>query len=558
MPLRPLRALAAAGLAVLLLAAGCGGAAATGGAGETLHITLPGNPTDLNSMTTADEISYDVLNQVLEGLTRANAQGAPQPAIASSWTVGPGGHTYTFHLRRATWSNGAPVTASDFVYAWRQALDPRHGSQESYMLQYIRGAGALLGLKLPSQQKHPAAYRAAVARIAPLQASLGVSAPNPRTLVVTLASPTPFWLALTSLPVYFPAPQAQIAQWGFAQYGTDPAHLLSDGPFVLSAWQPNASLTLRRNVRYWDASAVALQVVQAEIVTDAATVANLYQAGSIQAILPSIAPAQLPEFQGQPGFSSRAQAAVEYVQFQLHTPGLGQVDVRRALSLALDRAALAGLAGAGSRPATSLTPPVVDAPPGTPFASQVGAALPTQAQPAQARADLAAGLRAAGLRQLPTLTLLAPPGTAGLDEAQALQAAWKSVLGIRVQIDSPDNATYVSDIESGHFEMALLGWNADYDDPTTFLDIFRSGSANNFGGWSDPAFDSALRAAGGASGAARAQHLVAAERELLSQLPVIPLWWPAIATIVRPGVRGLVLLPTGPDYYLGGVRVTQG
>jgi oligopeptide transport system substrate-binding protein len=155
-------------------------------------------------------------------------------------------------------------------------------------------------------------------------------------------------------------------------------------------------------------------------------------------------------------------------------------------------------------------------------------------------------------------TLLAPPGTAGLDEAQALQAAWKSVLGIRVQIDSPDNATYVSDIESGHFEMALLGWNADYDDPTTFLDIFRSGSANNFGGWSDPAFDSALRAAGGASGAARAQHLVAAERELLSQLPVIPLWWPAIATIVRPGVRGLVLLPTGPDYYLGGVRVTQG
>ncbi len=233
--------------------------------------------------------------------------------------------------------------------------------------------------------------------------------------------------------------------------------------------------------------------------------------------------------------------------------------MRRALSLALDRTALAGLAGGGAKPASSLTPPVVDAPPGTSFASLVGAALPLQAQPAQARADLAAGLRAAGLKQLPALTVLAPPGTAGQDEAQALQAAWKSVLGIQVAVDTPDNATYVSDIESGHFDMVLLGWNADYDDPTTFLDIFRSGSANDFGSWSDPAFDADLQAARGSTGAAaRAQKLAAAERELLSQLPVIPLWWPATATIVRPTVHGLVLLPSGADYYLGGVRVTQG
>ncbi len=508
-------------------------------------------------MTTQDEISYDVLNQVMEGLTRLNAAGVPQPAIAQSWTVSPDGRTYTFHLRAADWSDGTPVTAQDFVYAWQQALDPRNGSQESSMLAYIQGANALLNLQLPDPAKDAAGYRAAVAQIAPLESQLGLSAPNADTLVVTLAAPTPFWLPMTALPVYFPAPEADVARWGMSAYAQDPQHLLSDGPFVLSAWSPNSSIEMERNPDYWNASHVALAGIHAEIVPSDSTVANLYQAGQIDAVLPTIGSPELTEFEHQPGFVSVPQSAVEYVQFGVKTPGLNQRLVRLAFSEAVDRSGLASqVAGGGAQPAYALTPPVIDYMPGKLFTSLVGHVLPLQAAPSQARADLAGGLRAAGLSKLPALTLLCPSDAASENEAAALQAMWKSTLGIQVAIDSPDNSTYVADVESGDFQLALIGWNADYNDPTTFLDLFQGGSPDNFGGWSDAAFNSDLKAASATSGAPRGSDLAAAEKELLAQLPVIPLWWPARNYIVRPGVSGVIISPTGPDYYLGAAHLS--
>ena len=555
---RPQGIAAALLIAGLILLSAC--SAAHSAPGGVLRLAYPGDPPDLNSMTAVDSISWDVLDQVLEGLTRPNAAGVPEPAIARSWTVSPDGLTYTFHLRQARWSDGEAVTAQDFVYAWQQALDPRHATGAASMLQYVAGAPALLGLQLPDPTKNAAGYRAAVAQIAPLEAKLGVRAQGTQTLVVTLAQPAAYWLSLTGLPVYFPAPQADVQRWGWAAYGSDPQHLLADGPFVLTTWVHNSQVAMQRNPDYWDASAVALQGVTAQIVTSESTISNLFAAHQIDGILPSIPPEYVAAYRGSPGYVSTPAAVVAYIQFSVTSPGLGSALVRQAFSLAIDRAALAGqVVGAGALPASSLVPPTIDYAPGQRFGPLVGALLPAQAEAATARADLAAGLRAAGLTKLPPLALLVPPDAASQTQAQALQAMWQATLGIKVSIESPDGQTYVGDLESGQFQMALLGWNADYNDPSDFLDLFQTGNGNNFGHWSDPAFDAKLQAADAQTNAAvRGTDLAAAEKLLLAQMPAIPLWWSSTNYILAPDVHGLVVNLTGPDYYLGHVTITPG
>ena len=549
---------AAACLLTLALLAACGRTAEPASSARVLNVVLQGDPTDLNSMTTADENSYDVLDQIMEGLTRLNSAGVPEPAIAKSWTASTDGLTYTFHLRDAEWNTGTAVTADDFIYAWEQALDPRNAAREGSMLQYIQGAGALLALQLPDAKQDPSGYQAAVAKIPGLDSGLGLQAPDAQTLIVTLAQPEAFWLTLTALPVYFPAPQAQIAQWGFANYGADPDHLWSDGPFELTEWVHNDHLEMTRNPAYWNAGAVQAAGVHAAIVSDAATIANLYDTGQIDALLPSVPADYVQTYASRPGYVSTPEAAVLWLQFGAKAAPFSNALVRRAFSESIDRSQFAAqVVGGGAAPAFALTPPTIHYASGQLFTNLVGQVLPLQSNVPQAKADLAAGLKQLGLQQLPPLTLLVTNASASQTDSQALQSIWQSALGIQVQIQPADSHTYDAKVEAGQFQIALVGWNADYDDPTGFLNLFTTSSADNFGGWSDAAFDADMAAAlaAGTSGQ-RGADLAAAERELLAQLPVAPLWWPSRNYMVRPGISGVVVNLTGPDYYLGGVTFT--
>jgi oligopeptide transport system substrate-binding protein len=556
--------------AVLLAGSACGnpgagsGAAAGGPAAGTrvLRLTLSGDPPTLNPVLAVSSLSFDVLNQTMEGLTRLAPDGSVQPGIAQSWQEADGGRTWTFHLRRAQWSNGDPLRASDFVYAWRLALDPRTGSHYNYQLQYLEGAQALIDFPPPPDpQKDPAGYRDYVQTRGPeidrLLQALGVSAPDDRTLVVHLARPVPYWLGLTAFPTYFPADAKQVQAWGTSRYGTDAQYTLSDGPFMVTDWTHNGHLDLARNPRYWDAAHVPLDGVRFTIVPDANTVSNLYDTGQLDAILPTIPAALLDRYRGQPGFQTAPQAAVSGLMFQVRDPALREVHLRRALSESLPRQELvAAILRGGGQPATSFTPPLLHYAPAKVFGDLVRPVLAATADPAAARADLATALAALGLAAPPQLTLLVTNSTGPQALAAALQGYWKQNLGLTVRIQAVDPRTLEADLEQGRFQIAFLGFGADYDDPESFLDLFTTGNAQNFGRWSDPSFDAAIRAAQSDQDPARRGHdLVAAEQELLDQLPFAPLWWPTRSWIVRPGVRGLAILPTGPDYALKGVEV---
>jgi len=558
---RPVAATLAVLLAAIALSA-CGhvgdavGTVAASPAPAVFNIDWGADPPGLNPITTSNNISFDVLNQVMEGLTRLNAQGVPQPGIAETWSVSADGRTYTFHLRHAEWSNGAPVQAGDFVYAWQQALDPRNGAQNAGELQYISGASALIHFQLPDAKTDPTAYAAAGAKIAQLEAALGVRAPNSRTLVVTLAQPTPFWLGLTALPVYFPADQAEVSGWGMAEYGSDPQHMVFDGPFTISAWVHNQYLDLRKNQKYWDAAHVHLDGVHGVMVSDATTVDNLYQVGQLD-VLPSIPPQFLAEYQGKPGFHSAPLAQTWYLEVNIQSKPLGNVLIRRAFSEAIDRAAFSSKVVPGSSPAYAFTPPTVHYAPGRLFTDLVGHVLPTTADPTSARQDLAAGLQASGMSHLPTVTLVVPQTSTAQLEAAALQGMFRQNLGVTVDVQAVDFKTYLQLIGQGRFSMVLSAWGADYDDPSTFLDLWTSGSPFNSIHWHDAAYEADMQAAQSTLDTARrGADLAAAEKVLLSQLPVIPLYWPARNWIAQPNVRGLVFYLTGPDYSLKGVTMT--
>ena len=549
---RTVHTLAAAALTAVLVAGCARSPAATASRNGHLTVSIQGDPSTLDPVLTQTATEFDVLNNTMEGLVRIDSSGVPQGGIAKSWTVGPRGLTYTFTLRNAVWSNGDPVTATDFVDAWQQAVDPRTAAPYASDFSYIQGSAALLNMQLPNATAHPNAYQAAVAKIPGLLDQFGVQAPNAQTLVVHLAQPTPYWVSLTALPPYFPVDGAFVQKVGAANYGGSAQDVLSDGPFMLTSWVHNGQLVLARNPRYWDASAVRLSQVTMLEVTQPATEINLWASGKLGAMLPSIPQAYVAHFQGQPGFHSAADATTAYVVTNTAKGVFSNTLIRQAFSLAVDRQSLAtNVVQGNALPAYALVPPVIDYTPGKPFTQLVGKVLGTTANDALAKQDLAAGLKALGLSSLPTVTLLTLNNSSQQTQGQALQAMWETALGITVQVDPLGTNTFFADLGQGQFELGLLGWNADYNDPTTFLGLFQGNSSMNLTGWNDASFNSDLNAAAGATTATqRGADLAAASQVLLSQLPAIPLYWTSRNWMVQTDVHGLVVYPTGPDYSL--------
>lgn len=549
--------LAITGMCMAMAMAGCARSPA-GANAQQLTISIQGDPGTLDPVQASTATEFDVLNNTMEGLVRIGANGVLQGGIASAWTVSDKGRTYTFTLRNAHWSNGDPVTAQDFVDAWRQAVDPRTAAPYAGSFAYISGAPALLGLQLPDATRDPAAYQAAVAKIPGLLDQFGVQAPNPHTLVVHLSQATPYWLTLTALPPYFPVDPAFVQKVGASHYGGAAQDVLADGPFALQSWQHGGKLVLTRNPAYWDAHAVRLQQVTLLEVTEPATEVNLWNTGKIDITMPSLPQGFISAFKGKPGFQTAPQATTAYLVTNTQSGPFRNVLIRRAFSLALNRQQLAqDVVRGNALPAYALVPPIIDYAPGKVFAPLVGHVLSSEPDAQLAKQDLAQGLAALGQRQLPPVTLLVLNNSAQQTQAQALQAMWQSVLGVRVTLQPLDSATFFSDLGHGHFDLGLLGWNADYNDPTTFLDEFVGHSSMNLTGWNDPSFNADLQAAQAAgSSAQRGADLAKASQVLLSQLPAIPLYWTSRNWMVRSDVRGFVVYPTGPDYCLKWTSIT--
>ncbi len=506
---------------VLAVLAGCaphrGGPAAGHGDANILRRGLDLEPDSLDPQKARSVEAQRVLRDLCEGLTTLNRHGRPAPGIATTWTVSPAGKTYTFTLRRdARWSTGAPVVAADFVDGLRRLVDPHTASAYAAVVSVIRNAPAIIAGRLPPQ-------------------ALGVSAPSAHTVVIRLRTPAQYLPALLAHPTTCPVDPALLKRYGdnYAQ----PGHMPSDGAFILTQWAHGSYIELTRNPDYWRNSQTRLAGVRYVIATDENAELEMYRAGELD-IMDVVPRAEIGWIHAHLGGQLHVapQLGTYYYGFNLRrAPFKGQRGLRRALALVIQRHRLTrDVLRTGEQPAYSWVPP------GT-------AGYRVQA-PAWSEQSLAARIvearrlyAAAGYSATHPLrfTLQYNTGEIHQDLALAIASMWRTALGVRVRLVREDFSTLMHNISTGEATMFRSSWEADYNDPYTFAQYFKSDFGINMPHYDNPAYDRLVdRAEATLDPTQRAALLERAERLMLHDQPIIPLYFYVSKHLVKPRVTG--------------------
>ncbi len=478
---------------------------------------LEADPRSLDPTLSLDIPGSIVLEDLFEGLVGVGIDGNTIPGIAISWETSADGKTWTFHLRKgARWSNGEPVTGGDFVYAFRRLVDPATASEYAQALAPVENAMDVAAGKMPLDK-------------------LGVESIGTQTVVIHLGAPTPYLPALLANNYLYPIYQPAVKQWGNAW--TQPGHMISNGPFILSERVLSGHITLLKNPYYWDASHVRLSKVNYIVISDYGEAVNQYLAGDLDWTdrIPGSDLDRLKQMVGNqvvlaPNF------ATAYYAFNLTKPPFaGNPKLRLALSMAVDREILVQylMHGAGV-PAYSLMPPL----PGYEQAVPDWAKLSPDARHALARKLY----REAGYSEShPLETVLTYP-SGGADvrrQMEALSAMWQMNLGAKVQIY---NVEFKVLQEAKLQRQPLLFWDAwtgDFLDPFTFLQLFTTGNDMNYGGYSNSQYTALVDQASNTNDVAKRMQLFHRAESILNEdAPFLPTYFWVSAHLVKPYVKG--------------------
>ncbi|MDI3257622.1 MAG: peptide ABC transporter substrate-binding protein [Kyrpidia sp.] len=525
-------AIAAAGIVVLGSAvAGLWGWAAGASPDKHQEVTLwlGDEPAPLDPGLTGDQWAMDLLGAVEEGLMRWGPDLKPRPALAEWMDVSPDNARFVFHLRSARWSDGVPLKAADFRYAWLRALDPANRSPSARLLFPIKGAKAYHEGKAGKEQ-------------------VAVEAPDDRTLQVTLERPNPDFPWLTALPAYYPVRKDAVEKFG-DRFGTGPAKMVFIGPFRLSGWEHDRRVTLIKNPAYWDARRVRLTDVTFQIVKDLAQRIPMYETGGLEQT--GVAGAWMDRWKGRPDGVSIPEASVFFLVFNPERyPPFGNVKIRLALSYALDRRDYVRRIWDGAAdPAYGMVPPPISGR-RAPFRQENGDLFVDHC-PEAARALLQDGLRDMHLNALPPLTFLSDNSEPSVKTAQWLRDQWMKNLGIDVRIDRVSPPVRLQRQRAGNYQMALAGWGAEDDDASAFLHLWVSDSPDNLVHYRNPEYDRLIAAADEApDNPTRVEQLERAERVLIQDMPVAPLFFRRKVWLQKPYIKDVVYFPVGLDWDL--------
>lgn len=474
---------------------------------------IGGEPSTLDPARAVDTFSFEVIRDLYEGLATESPDGVVEPGIAESWTISPDGTKYTFAIRKnAKWSNGASVRAQDFVSEWRRVVDPKQASPVADLLRPIANAAAIISGKLPPNE-------------------LGVHAPSNNLLVVQLSQPAPYFLQLLTHSATFPTYSQNRAP-------DESKAPVFDGPYVLSSWTPGAEIKLAKNPDYWDEQHVKIKYVEYIPIADENAELLQYRAGQLD-ITQSVPPGALPLIQKEFPTELLVAPYLGTVYFALNvrsTSPLSNQKLRQALAMAIDRQELKKtILIFGQRPAYGFVPP------GTwnydqqnwPWTELRSSARIAEAQ----RLYAEAGYSTSNPLRIRVL-LNSNPEVKKL--AVAIASMWKEVLGVNSELIDEEYRVFLdSRKDTSRWEVARLSWVADYNDAGNFLDIFRNGSPNNDPGYSNPDFDRLLDA--GAStpdSSLRRALLEKAENLMLSQYPIIPIYFYSSKRLIKPYIKG--------------------
>ncbi len=498
---------------------GCSGDESDSSRAE-LRIAIEEDPPTLDPGLAGDPVSGNVIVNLMDPLVRLNAELEPEPALAESWEVSAGGTTVTFRLRDdGRWTNGDPVTAADFEYAWKRILDPRFAAASASQLYGILGAAKYNGCKWGCEQ---------------LRDQVGVNALDAHTFQVKLVGPQPWFVAQVAHTPFLPVHRATVERFG--RKWTEPENIVTNGPYRLTGWTHDESLTLTKWDEWRGADAVQIERFAGRIIEDATTAVTALEAGEIDACLGQacIPPDDIERLQDGDAYVQSPGLVTRYLGLNLETvPDLNQ---RRALAFALDRTSLVeNVTKAGEEPATSFTPKGI---PG--FDAIVQDFLPKEADVEAARRYLERA--PSPKRALSVVYYTSDPG--GEKTAVAVQAMWKQI-GLRIKLRGLGLQEYLDLLGpplDGSVDVFVLGWVADFGDDITFLSIFTCTSGDNPNGYCDAGYDRLIERAHSTPNDADRHRLYAQAEAMLTgpdgALPIIPSYWATFPTMRRPGVEG--------------------
>ncbi|RNB79682.1 peptide ABC transporter substrate-binding protein [Brevibacillus panacihumi] len=475
-------------------------------------------PTSLDPPVGFDEPSYNILNNLMEGLTRLDENQKPQPAAATEWKISDDGKTYTFTLRDNKWTNGEPVKAEDFVFAWKRMLDPQTASQAAPLAYIIEGAEA---------------YNTGKGTADDVQ----IKAVDDKTLEFKLAQPASWTLLMLSNPAFFPVHKATVEK--DPNWANEAATFVGNGPFKLTEWAHDSEVKIMKNENYWDAANVTLAGAVWKMIDDTNTEYQMYQNEELHRT--TSVPADLADQLFSEGkVYVRDGAGTEFYRFNVTKEPFDNANIRKAFSMAIDRQTLVDMVlMRKQRPGTAFVSYGMPDANSTGEFREVGGDL-VKFDPAEAKKLLEQGMKEKGYTTLPEITLTYRSGTNPEKTALAVQEMFKQNLGVDIKLQKVEGQVLTDMTKQLQYQIARSSWLPDFGDPINFLDNFRSESPNNRTGWKNAEYDKLIAATyQEADDAKRFQMLHDAEKMLMDEAPIAPLFFYNTSLLQSEKVSGI-------------------
>lgn len=487
-----------------------------------LRISFNTQPTTLDPRKCGDFASSTLVSMIYEGLTRCMPGGAVEPALAEKFEVSDDGKVYLFHLRRAFWSDGKPITAYDFESSWKKNLNPP--SLSAHLFYPIKNGEKCAKGEVPSSE-------------------LGVWALDERTLRVELEHPTSYFYSLTAFPSYFPVPSH-----------VDNPEGISSGPFCIEKMVRNSEISLSKNQKFWNRRKVFLDQIHISIIPEETTALQMFERGELDWVggaLSPLPPDALETIQKRHTIHCIPNAGTTFCTFNTQTAPFQNIHLRRAFSLAIDRTEIVEkIVQFGQIPATRILPPSL---------AKTHKKLLPLTNKEEAQKEFKKAMEE--LQKIDPLTFYFRTGQIDKRLAQTLQKQWEETLGVTIKLVQLDEKSHAQKLQQRDYQIALTSWIAQFDDPISILERFKNRTnLKNYCGWEDPAYALLLEEA--TQSPRRIELLETAETLFAEQMPLTPIYHWSSPVLYSPRIQQIGTTPCGgilfDRFILGGIQKSEG
>lgn len=471
----------------------------------TAVINITSEPPEMNSITTTDTVSLNVLRHLVDGLIVLDAQDKPIGGVAEKWTVSDDGLVYTFNLRKDyKWSNGEPVTAKDFDFAFKALLNPEFAADYAYFGYVFKNGAAFNSGKVKSED-------------------VGVKVIDDYTLELTLEQPTTYLLDMLAFGAFLPVNEKAYNEFGDA-YGTDADKTVTNGAFNFASWTHESEIVVTKNPDYPHAKNVSIEKIVMKMISETNVAMNSFKSGEIDMININGEQRKMMQAENQPIYNYN-DASCWYLEFNTSVPAFANAKIRKALTYAVDSESFVkNVVMNDSYVLSQFTPAGINGNKKQ-FKDEIGPLFKSY-DVAAAKKLFEEGMKEEGIDKV-EVELLIDDGDTASKQAAFIQENLQKDLGeaLKINIKVVTFKDRLSRLSSKEFEMALAGWGPDYNDPMTFLDMFETGNGNNHTNYSNPAYDELLnKVRQEPDRDKRFEYLMQTEKLLMEDMPIGPFY----------------------------------